>query len=545
MYITGGNDDCIAAWNVGDGAKEPEIGTVTNNDQLLNSLTQLVSFHTIASKSKHAEDCRRGASWLRTLFKNFGAEAEMLNTENNRNPIVFARFRGSDVDSTHGRRIMFYGHYDVVPAEKHSQVWDSDPFVMEARNGYLYGRGVSDNKGPTLAAIFAVADLVATKQLSSDIIFLIEGEEECGSRGFERAVQNNKDLIGEIHWILLANSYWLDDDYPCLTYGLRGVVHATVEVESARRDLHSGVDGSRLIDEAMKDLTQILGTLFGHSGYINIPGFYDPMLPLTRVENERFKAISRTLLARNPELGDAEELAESFKARWREPSLTIHRINTSGPPSSSIIPRKARAALSIRLVPNQTTLQVKNSLRAVLHDAFDNLNSSNKLIVNIDHEAEPWLGDPENEIYQMLEEAIVEVWGSLGHHRRGSVPAKKPPVHPSALTSPKMKSPVTSSVLSHGSDQHSQATSESTEERSATNPKHHATDRWQKPLYIREGGSIPAIRFLEQEFQAPAAHFPCGQASDSAHLDNERLRLSNLYKSRDIFKKVFRELPFR
>lgn len=522
------------------------MGMMTNNDQLLNSLAQLVSFRTIASRVEHAEDCRRGASWLRNLLKNFGAETEMLRTEGNKNPVVFARFKCSVSKAAENKTLLFYGHYDVVPADNRLHAWSSDPFFMQARNGYLYGRGVTDNKGPVLAAIFAVADLVAARQLTSDIVFLIEGEEECGSRGFQVAVQNNKYLIGKIDWILLANSYWLNDDYPCLTYGLRGVVHATVRVESRHRDLHSGVDGSKLINESMKDLISILAALTGSDGRIQIPDFYAPILPLTKAENERYEAISKTLLAANPELGDAKELTRSFKARWREPSLTIHRISSSGSSSSSIIPRTAVAKLSIRLVPDQTTAKIKGSLQKVLVDAFKNLRTSNLLTIDIDHEAEPWLGDPENKIFQTLEEAIMQVWGPIGHQRRGSLPAKKPQIEALRDGLSETKStPVTSSTLSQGSDQHSQATVESAENGVSADSKRNVKDRSQKPLYIREGGSIPTIRFLEKEFGAPAAHLPCGQASDSAHLDNERLRLSNLYKSRDIFKKVFRELPLR
>jgi len=513
------------------------------------ALSEFVSYRTVSSKPEYAKDCRSGASWLRNLFKTFGADTKMFVTEDSRNPLVFARFRGKDGKSGGAKKILFYGHYDVVAAENRTQHWIEDPFKMHGTNGYLYGRGVSDNKGPVLAAIYAVADIVARQELSSDIVFLIEGEEECGSRGFQATIKNNKHVIGNVDWILLANSYWLDDNFPCLTYGLRGVVHATVEVKSDRPDLHSGVDGSHLIHEAAKDLVALLALLTGANGEVNIPGFYDPILPVTEAENERYEAISKTLLRRDPSLGDAASLTESFKARWREPSLTIHRINTSGPANSTIISRLATADLSIRLVPDQRTTAIDKSLRKVLQNAFEKLHTTNSLTVKINHQAEPWLGDPENWIFQILEEAIIEVWGPIAHKRRGSAPTKeaalkKPTNGP---TSPKV-SPVTSSTLSKSSDQHWQATAEingASDHDVGKTQQYFATRMPSKPLYIREGGSIPAIRFLEQEFDAPAAHLPCGQASDNAHLDNERIRLSNLYKSRQIFAKVFRELPLR
>lgn len=562
--MTGGNDDCVAIWDVGSKNFGTTEGTFTNNgmatlpnylinsklilvDQLLHSLAQLVALRTVSSKPEYSQDCRRGASWLRNLFKNFGAETEMLSAAENTNPVVFALFKGRRSSVQKSKRILFYGHYDVVPADDKQRLWASDPFEMRGLNGYLYGRGVSDNKGPVLAAVFAVAELVAEKSLSSDVIFLIEGEEECGSRGFQEVIKKSKAVIGVIDWILLANSYWLDDDIPCLTYGLRGVVHATVQVESDRPNLHSGVDGSQRINEAMKDLISILAVLSSTDGSIQIPGFYDPVLQLTASEDKAYTLISKALVERDPERGNAYELAERLKGRWREPSLTIHRITTSAPTGSSLIPHTATATISIRLVPNQTTMIVAEALKRVLQAAYTELGTSNQLSISIDHAAEPWLGEPGNKIFRTLEEAVVDVWGPIGHHRRGSVVAAKPglkdKVNPSARARTAAGTTAgTSASLTYGSDHHSQATADSPLSPSSPNGIEFPTRRSWKPLLIREGGSIPAIRFLEQEFKAPAAHLPCGQASDKAHLDNERLRLSNLYKSKEIFKRVFRDL---
>ena len=560
--MTGGNDGCIAIWDISECVNRPGRGSRISDgkcdfdslykcslpiriEQLVLSLEKLVSYRTVSSKTDHAQDCRRGASYLRNLFKQLGARTELFSTKDSRNPVVFARFKGKAKGSARGKTIMFYGHYDVVAAENKEETWHANPYEMQGVNGYLYGRGVSDNKGPLLAALYAAADIAAEQQLHSDIVFLVEGEEESGSRGFQEAIKKNKKIIGEVDWILLANSYWLNDDIPCLTYGLRGVIRATIEVASERPDLHSGVDGSQLINEALKDLIALLAKLTGPNGEVNIPGFYDNIPAMTREEDAMYEAISRTLIRNNPNLGDAESLTASFKARWREPSLTIHRVDNSGPANSTIISRVARADLSLRLVPNQTTDKVKKELRKALEVAFDQLNSSNELTVKVEHQAEPWLGDPKNEIFQTLEKAVMEVWGSVGHERRTSIPARKRALNDlsNGLKSPKLP-PATSSTLSSGSGGGGGLSQPNTT-RSTDNNESQKQRPPQKPLYIREGGSIPAIRFLEQEFNAPAAHLPCGQASDSAHLDNERLRLLNLYNSRKIFKKVFQELPFR
>ena len=480
---------------------------------------------------------------MKHLFKELGAEIELFKTDDHRNPIVFARFKANAKKCPKGKTILFYGHYDVVAADDKEQTWNTAPFEVHGINGYLYGRGVSDNKGPVLAALYAVADISAAKRLASDIVFLIEGEEESGSRGFREAIRKNKHIVGDVDWILLANSYWLNDEIPCLTYGLRGVIRVTIEVKSEHPDLHSGVDGSYLVSEALKDLVALLAQLTGFDGKVAIPGFYDEIPILTKTEKEQYQLISETLITENPELGNTQSLAESFKARWREPSLTIHCVKNSGPSNSSIISRVATADLSIRLVPNQTTGTVQKALQKTLEKAFEKLDSANELTIEFKNQAEPWLGDPNNQIFRTLEEAIMAVWKPAKSRRRqSSISVNKGPSKDLSrvLKSPRL-SPVTSSTLSSGSTSFSKDSKEISEN-GESSPRQSAA---QKPLYIREGGSIPAIRFLEQEFNAPAAHLPCGQASDSAHLDNERIRLLNLYKSREIFKKVFELLPLR
>jgi len=405
----------------------------------------------------------------------------------------------------------------------------------------LYGRGVSDNKGPIMAALHAVVDCQNEKLLDSDVVFLIEGEEESGSRGFKDAVRRHKELIGDIDYILLANSYWLDDEVPCLTYGLRGVLHATVTVDSNHPDVHSGVDGSFMMDEPLFDLTSVLAKLKGRHNRIEIPGFFDNILPLTEAEEGLYDDITETLLRRDPELGPAATLKASLMARWREPSLTIHRYMVSGP-EGSLVSGRASAAISLRLVPNQEVEDIIKSLSVFLENAFAALDTHNHLSITIDNQADPWLGDPENEIFKTLEEAIMAVWGPIGEGRRPSIPGSKlARKNINGIQSPSLKpTPATTLTLTNGSDHTSLAagSQDTVAVQNGEEPK-----KGRKPLYIREGGSIPSIRFLEKEFGAPAAHLPCGQASDSAHLDNERLRLINLYKSREIFKRVFKELP--
>lgn len=544
LYITGGNDDIVSIWRVADpcatGVAADGTTTADNEaaaeDVMIKNLRDFVAYKTVSSRPEYAEDCHRGATFLCSLFKKLGGEVEMLQTSDKaHNPVVYAKFAGKQ-ESTEStpenkrKRILFYGHYDVVAADTKKGKWSSDPFAMKGVNGYLYGRGVSDNKGPIMAALYAVTDLLQAKSLESDVIFLIEGEEETGSRGFQETVREHQELIGPIDYILLANSYWLDDETPCLTYGLRGVLHATVCVDSANPDLHSGVDGSYMMAEPLSDLTMVLSKLKGPRNRVMIPAFYDGVLPLKPEEEARFDAITSMLVQRNPENSEpADVLKASLMSRWREPNLTIHRYKVSGP-DGSLVSCHACANISFRLVPGQEVDDIVSSLEKFLHAEFAALESTNTLSVHVDNKAEPWLGDPDNYIFQTLEAAIIKAWGMDAP--APSVEAVVEEVEEKEEEDKKEKEKekeVATDAALPAVVASAQATAS-------------AAYKARRPLYIREGGSIPAIRFLEKQFGAPAAHLPCGQASDAAHLDNERLRVVNLLKSRAIFKQVFETL---
>jgi di- and tripeptidase len=422
--------------------------------------------------------------------------------------------------------------------------------------------------------LYAAADLARQKALPCDVVFLIEGEEESGSQGFHETVRQHKPEIGPVDWILLANSYWLDDYNPCLTYGLRGVVHANLIVTSDHPDLHSGIDGSALLDEPLKDLSMLLASLVGPKGRVNIPGFHDLVLPLTEAEKQRFADVARILLPQHPEITDRDALINSLMHRWREPSLTIHSVEVPGSSkaSTTTISRKAKASLSIRVVPNQEADAVAANLTMYAQEQFDKLESQNDLTVEITGKSDPWLGDPDNEIFETLSEAITAAWSRDQTSQKHQYPplqrvakSKDAPglartdssdslashidrIITSTTTSSAGKSKARQrSALSRTVPTSSTLTSKSIAS-GADNTREPVATRHPssvQPIFIREGGSIPTIRFLEKEFSAPAANLPCGQASDNAHLYNERLRVENLYKSREIFQYVFSRLPLR
>lgn len=482
-FLVSGGHKGLCLWDITSASALPKrdlaAQTTKNagfsNKDLLASLECFISHRTVLKNpTLYLEESRECAQFLSKLLVSLGALDNRLIPVANGNPIVSACFRANaPLISPKPTRVLWYAHYDVVEASSTHDGWNTNPFVLTAHDGNLYARGVSDNKGPTLAAIYAVSELYRKNQLSCDVVFVIEGEEESGSVGFQTAILENKAAIGSVDWIMLSNSYWLDDETPCLNYGLRGVINASLSVYSSKPDRHSGVDGGVLSEPTM-DLIQLLGQLRGPQNRINISNFYDDCLPLEQLEIKTYQRIER--IAAEKKIPNLD--VSSLIARWREPSLTVHKIEVSGPNNNTVIPQTAKATISLRLVPNQSLATIKKLLVSALETVFESMQTENRLKIDIFHEAEPWLGDPNNVAYQLLYGKIKEIWGP-------NVP---------------------------------------------------------EPLFIREGGSIPSIRFLEKAFSAQAVQIPCGQASDNAHLKNEKLRILNLYKLRAILHDTFAEL---
>lgn len=436
------------------------------NDAMINFLAKLVKFQTVSGRDRQFwSESRKCATLLRDQMRLMGATSDLLRVEDG-NPIVFAEFKATcNTKEGAAPRTIFYGHYDVIEASRDDLKWDTPPFQLTSINGYMYGRGVTDDKGPCTAAIFAVASLFAEKNLSSDVVFLLEGEEESGSFGFLETIEQHRARIGDIDWIIFSNSLWLDESRPCLNYGLRGVIFLEIELTSDKGDVHSGVDGG-LFREPAKDMINLLSKMTTDSeGVIAIPGFFDAVTDLTSREEQLYDDI----------VVNTSTSRDDLLHKWRYPSLTIHKFEVSGPHNQTVIPANVKAYLSLRLVPSQTAQGIAEMLRNHLNTEFARFNSPNYLKIRVKYEADPWLGDPENKLFTLMRDAVTKVWGMA-------------------------------------------------------------------PLFIREGGSIPVARALEKLFNAPAAQLPCGQSSDGAHLNNERMRTTNMLNARSVFEEVFSNL---
>lgn len=420
--VTGGNDDHIKVWDVvppcllsSDDADTTQnnkscIGSGSIYDTMAFALSKFVSIPSISGNPAHREDCRQTAIWLRKCLGQLGAHTSLLPTGDG-NPLVLATFEGS-IDEKPKPRILFYGHYDVISAP--ADGWTSPPFSLTGRNGYIYGRGVTDNKGPIIAVACAAADLLSRRALEVDLVFLIEGEEEIGSIGFKDAVQKHKALIGNIDAILVSNSTWIADDRPCITYGLRGVVHCALEITSNRPDLHSGIEGGAVV-EPMIDIVRLLATIIDTNRVVQIPGFYDRVRPQMAEEKQLYRLLSEV----------TQKPASLLSSRWREPSMTIHNIEMSGPKDATIIPGTVKAQLSLRIVPDQDLDTIVKSLRDYIRTSFNLLQSTNSLQINIEHTADWWLGNLDDHWFKWMESAVQEEWGvePLRIREGGSIPS--------------------------------------------------------------------------------------------------------------------------
>lgn len=433
-FLTGANDGSLTLWDLSDlmhpspewaesrteflkqQAEAANDQLPFNSEEMLNTLRDLISFQSVSQNPDTAQQLasRRCASHLSKLFSTLGArEVKLLPVRNGTNPVVLAIFQGNGANK---KRILWYGHYDVVPSN-HNR-WLTDPFSLTCENGFMKGRGVSDNKGPLVAALYAVVHLLQGNQLANDIVFLVEGSEEIGSPGLAQVCMDYRELIGKkIDWIFLSNSTWVDRENPCLNYGLRGVINAQITVWSKEPDRHSGVDGG-LHKEPTADLIKLISNLQSDDGKVLIPGFYEPLKELSAVDYKRLENVV--------EFADIDKkiTVEELIRNWTKPSLSVTTMNISGPGNITVIPQSATIGISIRLVPEQEVAKIKQSLTDYISHCFQELSSGNHLEMTIVNEAEPWLGDPTNHAYEILKDALTLKWGKapLFVREGGSIP---------------------------------------------------------------------------------------------------------------------------
>ncbi|MCF8367904.1 MAG: dipeptidase [Bacteroidales bacterium] len=342
-----------------------------NKDRFLEELFGLIRIPSISSLSEHKADMVKTAEYWKELMLKAGADrAEIMPTAGN--PVVY----GEKIIDKSLPTVLIYAHYDVMPVDP-LDLWESPPFEPEIRNGKIYARGADDDKGQSFMHAKAFEYMVKTGNLPCNVKFMIEGEEEVGSPNLGKWCAENKELV-KADIILVSDTGMIAPDIPSITTGLRGLSYWQVEVTGPNRDLHSGLFGGGVANP-INVLSKMIANLTDANGVIQIPGFYQDVLDVSMEE--------RTLLGKAPfdleeykKAIDVKEVAgekgyTTMERTGIRPSLDVCGIwgGYTGEGAKTVLPSKAYAKISTRLVPNQDnekiSLQFKEYFESVAPDS--------------------------------------------------------------------------------------------------------------------------------------------------------------------------------
>jgi len=322
-----------------------------NKNKYLKELFELLEIPTISAQKKHDPDIKKACEWLKNRLKNLNFTVDVLETKGH--PVVYAE----NLNAKDRPTILVYGHYDVQSPDPLEE-WVSDPFKPEIRSNNIYARGVADDKGQFYTWIAAIDKLLqSNKSLPVNIKFLLEGEEEVGSKNLDDFVENNSSLL-TADLCVISDSHSLSETTPLLTYGLKGLTYMEVKVKALARDVHSGLYGGNVLNSA-NTLAQIINKLKDENHKVLIPGFYDDVRKLSAKEKadlNKFPFDDKDIMQ---ETGAKKVVGESgysiVERAGARPTLDVNGIwsgyTAEGP--KTIIPAEANAKISMRLVPHQ------------------------------------------------------------------------------------------------------------------------------------------------------------------------------------------------
>lgn len=328
-----------------------------NRDRYLAELTEFIAIPSVSSQTEHINDMRRCADWISGQLRTIGMQnVQIMETPGH--PVVFGDWLGAPGKPT----VLLYGHYDVQPDDP-VDLWTSPPFEATIRNGNLYARGATDDKGQVFAHLKAFeAYMKNTGSLPVNLKIMIEGEEEIGSEHLDNFVSEHKELL-RADLVMISDSDMFAKGVPSVCYGLRGLAYMEVEVTGPNGDLHSGSFGGSL-HNPIQALTEIIASLHDKNGKITIPGFYDDVRPLTKAERDAFKKLpwNDRKYAKSLGLKDlyGEKGFTTLERLWARPTLECNGIwgGYTGEGAKTVLPSKAYAKISMRIVPDQSSAKV-------------------------------------------------------------------------------------------------------------------------------------------------------------------------------------------
>jgi acetylornithine deacetylase/succinyl-diaminopimelate desuccinylase-like protein len=389
-------------------------------EEHLAELCEFLRIPSISAKSEHKPDIERAARWVAERLRTAGfLKVEIVPT--GLHPLVYAE----SLEAPGKPTVLFYGHYDVQPAEP-LELWTSGPFDPQVRNGNIYGRGTADDKGQVhihLKALEALHEVHG--RFPVNIKVLIEGEEEVGSVSLWDFVQKNKDKL-QADALIVSDTAMLSKGVPSITYGLRGLNYYQIELSGPVRDLHSGVYGGA-VPNPLTALTELFAKLHDKNFRVAVPGFYEDVAKLTAKERKELNALpwkKKNFEAAVGAPGYAGEKGFTTVERlWIRPTLELNGMwgGYQGEGAKTVIPSKAYAKFSTRLVPNQNP---KKIAKLVEQQVRKLLPKSVRCKFEVLSMGKPWVASYHNGIFHVAQEALQKGFGKKAVFIRegGSIP---------------------------------------------------------------------------------------------------------------------------
>lgn len=390
-----------------------------NKEKFLEDLKEVLRIPSVSTDSARSEDMRRVADWLVEKLRDLGMEhIEIFPTP--KHPVVYADWLHAEGAPT----VLIYGHYDVQP-EDPLELWETPPFEPTQRGDSLHARGASDMKGQVVATLKAIESIVENDDLPVNIKFMLEGEEEIGSPSLVDFMESHKDLLAA-DFCLNPDAGMLGKELPSITYALRGLAYFEIHVEGPGYDLHSGSFGG-IVRNPANTLMKLVGGMKDDDGRITLPGFYDKVRPIDEAE--------RAELARLPMKDEFFIEQTGSPALWGEAGYTsVERVGArptldvngmlagfTGEGAKTVLPAKAMAKISMRLVPDQSPDEVYEQLKQYMEE---NAPEGITWDIQVEHGGHPSISERDTAGVNALVNAFETVWGTRPLFKRegGSIP---------------------------------------------------------------------------------------------------------------------------
>lgn len=385
-----------------------------NKDRFLEELFELLRFPSVSADPQFKQDVLKTADYIANKLREAGADAvEVCETAGY--PIVY----GEKMIDPALPTILVYGHYDVQPADP-IELWHTPPFEPTVRDGKIYARGACDDKGQMYMHIKAFELMMQTNTMACNVKFMIEGEEEVGSNNLGIFVKENKERL-KADVVLISDTSMISMENPSIEVGLRGLAYMEVEVVGPNRDLHSGVYGGAVANPATI-LCKMIASLHDENNHITIPAFYDKVVELSDAEKAALNAAPFDLDEYKKDLDIDENWGEkgytTLERTGTRPTLEVNGIWSGyiGEGAKTVLPSKANAKISMRLVPNQSSEEIAE----IFTKHFESIApKSVKVKVTPHHGGEPAVTPTDGNAYRAAEMAIEESFGKKAIPTRG------------------------------------------------------------------------------------------------------------------------------